>query len=213
MKGRRIVYRAVEMAWLEANRALPIADYHAAFHAAFGREVTAANLHALRKRRGWKTGRTGRFEKQSVPHNKGKPMPFHPNSAATRFKAGGRSGRAAALYKPVGTERFSKEGYRERKIHDGLPLQSRWRAVHLINWEAVNGPIPKGMALKCLDSDRGNTDAANWVAIPRAMLLRLNGGRRKTLLAYDDAPSDLKPTILAVARLAHGVRAARKGRA
>ena len=44
----------------------------------------------------------------------------------------------------------------ERKIHDGLPLQSRWRAVHLLNWEAINGPIPKSHCLKCLDGNRLN---------------------------------------------------------
>lgn len=212
MRGRSIVYSAVELAWLDANRSLPISDYRAAFCSVFGRDVSASNLNALRKRMGWKTGRSGRFEKQSVPHNKGKPMAYHPNSAATRFKPGERRGVAIRLYKPIGTERLSKNGYHERKVHDGLPLQSRWRAVHLINWEAVNGPIPAGMALKCLDSNRDNTDAANWEAVPRAMLPRLNGGRHKAQLAYDDAPAELKPTILAVARLDHGARTARKPR-
>lgn len=209
MKGRWITYSAEEMAWLETNRALPISDYHAGFNAAFVRDVTATNLHALRKRNGWRTGRTGCFEKQSVPHNKGKPMPFHPNSAATWFKKGERRGVAVRLYKPIGTERFSKEGYLERKIHDGMPLQSRWRAVHLINWETVNGAVPRGMALKCLDSNRSNTDVANWEAIPRGMLPRLNGGRHKALLAYDSAPVELKRTILAVAMLDHQARTAR----
>lgn len=49
-------------------------------------------------------------------------MPYHPNSARTRFQKGQRTGRAAALYKRVGTERISKSGYFERKIHDRMPL-------------------------------------------------------------------------------------------
>lgn len=210
MKGHPIVYSAEELAWLEANYALPIGDYHAGFCAAFGRDdVSASTLRSLGKRKGWRTGRTGHFEKGDVPFNKGKPMPFHPNSAATRFKPGCRGGRAAEIYKPIGTERLSKDGYLERKIHDGMPFQSRWRAVHLLNWEAVNGPIPPGIALKCLDSDRANTDAANWIAIPRAMLPRLNGGTHKRALAYDEASPELKPIILDVARLEQQARTAR----
>ena len=58
MKGQPIPYSAAEMAWLEEHRLLPIADYHAAFQAAFPRpDVSAANLHSLRKRKGWRTRR------------------------------------------------------------------------------------------------------------------------------------------------------------
>src|SRR5882724_9663795 len=63
-KGRHRRFSAEEMSWLEANHALPIADYHRAFVAEFSRDdVRPQNLHALRKRMGWKTGRTGQFEK------------------------------------------------------------------------------------------------------------------------------------------------------
>jgi len=210
MKGRAIAYSADEMAWLEANRTLPISDYHRAFNEAFGREVSAQNLHALRKRRGWKTGRTGCFVKGQVPLNKGKPMPFHPNSAATRFKKGNRSGRAEERYKPIGTERISQDGYREVKIHDGMPLQSRWRLVHLVEWEKVNGPIPEGHCLKCLDGDRTNVAPANWQLIPRALLPRLNGGRSKKHLAYDEAAPEVRPALLTIAKVDHQARQLRR---
>src|SRR2546423_888836 len=51
------------MAWLEANRSMVISDFHRAFCAAFpDSDVTAAHLHSLRKRNGWKVGRArGRF--------------------------------------------------------------------------------------------------------------------------------------------------------
>lgn len=58
MKGHRIAYSASELAWLEANRTMVISDYHLAFQAEFGRPgISAANLHGLRKRMGWKVGR------------------------------------------------------------------------------------------------------------------------------------------------------------
>lgn len=207
MKGRDIRYSGLELAWLEENRLLPISEYHHAFCDIFGRNVSAQNLHALRKRRGWKTGRTGQFTKGSEPVNKGKPCApgtgaLHPNAVATQFKKGhGRSGCAVDLYKPIGTERISKDGYLERKIHDGMPLQSRWRAVHLIEWEAINGPVPKGSCLKCCDGDRTNTAASNWTLIERALLPALNGGRHKRRPAYDAASQELKPTLLALAKV------------
>lgn len=216
MKGRQIIYSAAEMVWLEANRLMVISDYGRAFRARFGREdVSDVHLHALRKRNGWKTGRTGCFEKGAEPHNKGKPCPpgkggNHPNARRTQFTKGERRGVAIRLYKPIGTERVSKDGYRERKIHDGMPLQSRWRAVHVVEWEALNGPLPKGHALKCLDGNKGNCEPSNWELVPRALLPRLAGGNRyRKLLAFDDAPPELRPSIMAVARVEHAARKAK----
>lgn len=212
MKGRPITYSDAEMAWLEANRLMPISDYHRAFIEAFGRDdVTAINLHSLRKRKGWKTGRTGCFVNGQTPANKGKRCPEgqggrHPNARRTQFRKGhGRSGVAVDLYKPIGTERISKDGYRERKIHDGMPLQSRWRAIHLIEWEALNGPLPEGYCLKCV-GDRLDTSPSNWEAIPRAMLPRLNGGRHKKRPAYDQVEPELRPAVMAAAKIEHRVR-------
>jgi hypothetical protein len=210
MKGRPISYSSAELAWIEANCRLPIDELHRQFCETFGRaDASTVNLHSLRKRKGWSTGRSGRFEKGMVPPNKGKKMPFNPNSARTQFRKGERRGVAVRLYKPVGTERISKDGYRERKIHDGLPLQSRWRAVHLIEWEAIHGRIPSGHALKCLDGDKHNCDASNWELVPRALLPRLNGrfGRN-----YEGASPEAKPTILAIAKLEHRSRELRKQR-
>lgn len=208
MKGQSIEYSAEELAWIEAHREWPRAKAHAAFRDCFGREdVSAANYTALCKRKGWMTGRSGQFSKGQDPHNKGKPMPFNENSARTRFKKGNRTGRANERYKPIGSERLSKDGYWERKVHDGNPIQSRWQGVHLIRWEEVNGTLPEGHCLKCLDGDRTNTDPCNWTAIPRALLPRLSG---RWNVPYDTAPAELKPAILTTAKLAHAVRERRK---
>lgn len=63
------------------------------------------------------------------------------------------------------------------------------------------------MCLKCLSDDKTNCDPSNWELIPRALLPRLNGrfGRN-----YDDASPELKPVILAVAKLEHQARERRK---
>jgi hypothetical protein len=102
------------------------------FQARFARpEITQTNYASLCKRKGWMTGRNGRFIQGQEPHNKGKPF-CAPGSEKGWFRTGERRGAAADLYKPIGTERISKDGYIERKIHDGLPLQSRWRARALL---------------------------------------------------------------------------------
>jgi hypothetical protein len=89
-----------------------------------------------------------------------------------------------------------------------MPLQRRWRAVHRINWEEANGPVPEGYRLKCLDGNRLNVEASNWEAIPYALAPRLDGrfGR-----GYEAAPAELKPLILATAKLEHAARARRGG--
>jgi len=203
-KGRRIKYSDVEMEWLRANGTLPIGDYHREFLKVFPREdVTRENLHALRKREGMKTGRTGRFEKGAVPANKGKTMPFNPKSAATQFK----TGQLPHNHKGAGHERIdSKDGYVVLIVDEPNPWTgAATRPVHKHRWlwERANGPIPDGYALKCLDGDKLNTDPENWELVPRAMLPRLSGrfGR-----GFDSAPQELKPTIMAVTRLEHAAR-------
>jgi len=210
MKARPHRWSAEELAWVEARAALPRRKMLAAFNAAFGCGVTLAALIGLCKRRGWTTGRSGRFGAGHTPANKGKTMPFNTASAATRFKPGRRVGRAAALYQPIGTERLSRYGYRERKVNDDMPLQRRWRAVHILRWEAEHGPVPQGHALKSLDGDRLNTAPANWVAIPRALLPRLNGRHGR---GYDQAAPEVRPTIMMIAELEHAARQASKGTA
>lgn len=204
MKGRAISYNAAEMAWLEENRLLPIAEYHAGFVAAFTRQdVAAANLHSLRKRKGWKTGRTGRFEHGHETHNKGKPFPVareHPNCRKTQFK----KGQEPHNTKYLGHERVSVDGYVEVSVAETNPhtgYSRRYVLKHVWLWEQMNGPIPEGHCLKCIDSNRLNTDPANWELIPRAALPHLNGGRHKKRLAYDEAHPEVKPAILAVAKI------------
>lgn len=211
MKGRQIRYSDEELSFVEWRQAMSRRALHAEFVAKFGRpEVTLDQIKALCSRKGWSTGRTGCFEKGTTPFNKGKPHPARGRAAETQFKKGSMAGAAAAKYKPIGTERFNKDGYLERKIHDGMPLQSRWRLVHLIRWEELNGPLPGGSALKCLDGNRRNTEPSNWRAVPRALLARLGGRYGR---GYDAAPSELKPTILAISELEHAARERDRGQA
>lgn len=207
MKGRQIIYSAAELRFIERHSKAPRLELQAAFAKRFGRaDVLVMHLHALCKRKGWLTGRTGCFEPGLVPHNKGKEMPFNPNSARTRFKKGNLPHNTNYL----GHERVSKDGYVEISIAETNPhtgFERRYVLKHRWLWEQMHGPVPEGMCLKC-KRDQLNTEPANWELIPRAMLPRLSGrfGRN-----YDHAHDDLKPTIMAVVKLEHRVREKRQG--
>jgi hypothetical protein len=206
VKGHWIRYSAAEMAWLEANRLMVISDYARAFAERFGRQVDAVNLHALRKRKGWKTGRTGCFVKGQEPFNKGKPHPTRGRAAETQFK----KGQEPHNTKWLGHERVSKDGYVEISIAATNPHTGygrRYVLKHRYVWEQANGPIPAGHALKCLDGNKQNCDPSNWEAVPRSLLPRLAGGNRyRRVLAFDDAEPEIRPALLAIAKLQHRAR-------
>ncbi|WP_414462920.1 HNH endonuclease [Hyphomicrobium sp. DY-1] len=215
MKGSRIRYSDDEMAWLQANRLMVISDYHREFCAAFDRDdVSAQNLNCLRQRKGWKTGRTGRFEKGSEPANKGKPCPpgkggRHPNARRTQFK----KGQLPHNTKYLGHERISKDGYLEISVDERNPhtgFERRYVLKHKWLWEKQNGPVPEGHALKCLDGDRTNCDPSNWAPVPRNILPALGARSR---LPYDQAHPDVRPAIMTIAKLRHAARKAKRARA
>ena len=205
MKGRAIPYSAEELAFIQARKAWPRQELWQAFTFNFGRDdVLPMHIKALCKRKGWMTGRTGCFSAGQTPHNKGKPFPAardHPNCRKTQFKKGQEPHNTNFL----GHERVSKDGYVEVSIEQTNPhtgYHRRYVLKHRHEWERANGPVPEGHALKCLDGDKTNCAPANWEAVPRALLPRLAGGNRyKRHLAFDDAEPEIKPIILATAKL------------
>jgi hypothetical protein len=190
-------YGKAELAFIKRRRTTPRRQLHAEFVQRFKRgDVSLDTFKALCSRKGWLTGRDGRFPKGILPHNKGKKMPFNANSARTQFK----KGQLPKTARPVGSERFNKDGYIEISVRRGASrrfvLKHRWR------WEKKHGPLPAGMALKC-KGNRLDTNPSNWEAVPRALLPRLNGRYGR---GYDGAPIELKPTIMAVVKLEHQLR-------
>lgn len=136
-------------------------------------EAYLASPAACRLRKGDGVGAATRFKPGQHSWNKGMKG-LNLGGIETQFKPGHRGGKAAELYQPIGTERISKDGYVQRKINDDMPLQRRWRGVHIINWEAVNGPLPKGHALVFKDGNKQNTAVENLELLSRAELMRRN---------------------------------------
>lgn len=73
--------------------------------------------------------------------------------------------------------------------------------LHIIEWCRVNGPLPDGMLLVCL-GDKRDTSPENWVPVTRAAHAHLMiwGPVR-----YNDAPDELKPSLVEIAKLRNGV--------
>lgn len=145
-----------------------------------------------------------RFQKGQPSHNKG--IPHRKGWAPGRMREGQfKAGNQPHTWVPVGSTRVVG-GYEYTKVHDRRKVRSsaNWKATHILRWEALNGPIPKGHALKSIDGNRRNTDPSNWVVIDRAILPTLNGGRGRRI-SYDEAPAELKPTIMTLAKIKHAV--------
>ena len=136
-------------------------------------EAYLASPAACRLRRGDNIGAEFRFKPGQRVWNKGMKG-LHIGGEATQFKPGHRGGRAAEIYQPIGAERISKDGYLQRKVNDDMPLQKRWRGVHLIVWEEVNGPLPPGHAIVFRDGNKRNVALENLELVTRAELMRRN---------------------------------------
>lgn len=118
------------------------------------------------------TGLTGRYKKGNVPFNKGRKGSEYLTEKAlegmrkTQFK----EGQAPINWRPVGSERITKDGYIEIKI----AKPNKWRLKHLVVWEKENGPIPKGHVLVFADGDKTNISLDNLLLVTRHQLLVMN---------------------------------------
>lgn len=120
-------------------------------------------------------GENNQFKKGHKPFNKGiKGWKPGGRSQETQFKKGNVSGRAAQLEKPIGTERFSKDGYLQRKISATGKASQRWKAVHNIIWEESHGPIPDGHAVAFINGDKTDLRLENLELLSRAELMNRN---------------------------------------
>ncbi len=139
------------------------------------------------------SGLSGRFKKGHIPANKGTKGLTGANSGS--FKKGS----VPPNRKPTGTERLcSKDGYVLIKIDEPDPytgFKTRYKHKHIALWEKTHGPVPDGMVIAFRDGDMYNITNENLMMISRAELLRLNKH------GYKNMPAEIKPTVLALAKL------------
>lgn len=110
----------------------------------------------------------GTFKKGHVPWNAGvKGIHLHPG---TEFKKGDMVGKDSYSWK--GGVQFIKNDC----VYLNVGANQRVRRPKKI-YEDAFGAIPKGYILYHLDRDAHNDDLDNLIAIPRAILVKINSGR------------------------------------
>ena len=161
----------------------------------FGFDYTHHQIKGAITRNKLNTGRTGRFEKGHATWNKGTKGLTKAN--VTSFKKGQKSHN----YKPVGSERITKDGYCEIKVSD---TGRRWKSKHVLIYEKHHGKVPKGSAVIFLDGDKRNFDIDNLYLVTRSQLAMLN----KNSLIQKDA--ELTKTAINVVDLMKKISAIEK---
>lgn len=110
----------------------------------------------------------GSFKKGHKPWNAGvKGIHLNPS---TEFKTGESVGDKHPSWKG-GEQNFTKDC-----VYLYVGINKRIRRPKKI-YEDAHGTIPKGWILYHLDGDRYNDDLDNLIAIPRAVLVKINSGR------------------------------------
>ena len=118
---------------------------------------------------------SGLFKKGRTPHNKGvKGWQAGGGAARTKWK----KGQKPHNWKPLGSERISKDGYRQRKVADTGHMHTDWKFVHLLEWEKHRGPLPKGYMIKFRNGDRTDIRIDNLICVSRVANMHQNNIHR-----------------------------------
>lgn len=143
------------------------------FNEKFGTNVGVKALKGKISRLKLKNGLNGCFEPNRTPWNKGKNFIAGGRSAETRFK----KGQAPINWKPVGSERVSKDGYIEVKVSE----PDNWELKHRFIWEYNYGKPPEGAIVAFKDGNRLNVSLDNLALITRKenVIMNHSGTRYK----------------------------------
>lgn len=186
MKRPVHIYTPEQKLWLKWHSALPRVELAKMFNERFGADITVDMMKAACLRFGFKTGRTGCFEKGHVPD------PRSLRKKGDIYSGTFKSGHRPANWLPVGSEVTDDDGYIKVKVAD----PNAWRFKHYIVWEEANGrQVPKGMVLRLRDGDKTNVAPENIVLITKAEHIHLM--RRD----YDETPAELKAITMTAIRL------------
>jgi hypothetical protein len=170
-----------------------VAELTALFNQRFAAAMTARQIKAFVSNRGITSGRTGQFEPGHASWNHG--VKGYMGANRTSFKKGS----VPPNRKPLGTERICpKDGFVSIKIAETNPytgFSTRYKHKHVHVWEQLHGPVPKGHVVSFIDGDKLNCEPENLMLLTRKELLCLN------LHNYKDTPAELKPSVLALAKL------------
>lgn len=132
----------------------------------FDREITIEQVKAYINNNHLTTGRSGRFSKGNIPHNKGKKGSCAIGCDKTWF----RKGNVPKTHREIGSERINRDGYIEIKVAE----PNKWKLKHRFVWESKNEKIPSNCIVIFKDNDKLNTDIENLMMITKAENIVMN---------------------------------------
>ena len=148
------------------------------FNQHFNTNITAKEIAYFRRNNKLNSGLTGQFKKGNVPHNKDKKQVEYMSQEAiektkeTRFKIGNKP----KNYRPVGSERITKDGYIEVKVAD----PNKWETKNKIIYKQYFGDIPEGHKIIYADGNKLNNDINNLILVSDNEELIMNRYRLRT---------------------------------
>ncbi|AMW78920.1 hypothetical protein AMD27_08535 [Acinetobacter sp. TGL-Y2] len=164
-KGAAIIYTQAQLEFIESNCILGRKELTEKVNSKFGTSFAVDHIKSLCTRKKWNTGRSGCFQKGSIPWNTGTKGVCKPNSG--NFK----KGQITWNKKPIGYERIcSKDGYLLIKIAEPNVFVLKHRFI----WEKVNGPIPDSHTLAFKNMDRADCRLENLLLMNKAEMVRYN---------------------------------------
>jgi len=172
-------------AWTDADRAFLRQNYATKTNdwlsLRMGRSPKAIGIYATQVMKLHKRDsvlKACRFKPGQRPWNRGVRYQAGGASKQAQFGPGTRLGAAKNKLLPVGTVRMDGDGVWLRKVAD-IPGDRRasWRPVHVLQWEAINGPVPDGCLIVFADRDRNNFSPANLICLTRAENMARNARR------------------------------------
>lgn len=148
------------------------------FNQHFNTNITAKEIAYFRRNNKLNSGLTGQFKKGNVPHNKDKKQVEYMSQESiertkeTRFKKGNKP----KNYRPVGSERITKDGYIEVKVAD----PNKWETKNKIIYKQYFGDIPEGHKIIYADGNKLNNDINNLILVSDNEELIMNRYRLRT---------------------------------
>lgn len=152
----------------------------------FGTSYTKQQIKGFYGNNDLNSGLTGKFEKGSIPPNKGKKGYCHPASVPTQFKKGSEP----ANKREIGTVVKKTDGYYWKKTGPGA---RDWKQLHRLMWEEENGPVPKGCVLTFKNGNKEDVRIENLAVVT----LGENAVLNKKKLRFENAEASEAGLLIA----------------
>ncbi len=189
MKRKLLNWTPAIVDFMKARAEIPRHQLAAEINQQFGTDFTYEQVRGFCKRNRIMTGRDGCFVKgQDRPAGSGASGPN-----ATSFQ----KGHQPKNYLPVGSVRFTSDGYWQTKVFDSGYPPDDWVATHRLVWQLHKGPIPPGHKIIFIDGDSSNIEIDNLEMVSNGELAVIN--KRPLRLVHPE----MRPAAITLGKLIH----------